>query len=57
MIFASHGSLLSVDWEQLQEGLEAEWFDPLTTERFSATPREDGYFQPPSTKDWLLVLK
>lgn len=53
----THGSLLDVDLDQLQEGLKAEWFNPLTAERRQAAPREDGGFQPPSREDWVLVLQ
>ena len=56
-IFVSHGSTLSVDWEQLAEGLQAEWFNPLTAERQPATAQEGHRFQPPSAEDWLLILK
>ena len=57
VVFVSHGSLLRIDMTQLAQGLQAEWFDPLTMERHEAVPRDEGLFQPPSTRDWLLVLK
>jgi hypothetical protein len=56
-IFVSHGGWLKVDVEQLEKGLRAEWFDPLTAERREAAPGQDGYFQPPSREDWVLVLQ
>ena len=56
-IFVTHGGLLDVDLDQLQDGLEAEWFNPRTAERQDAAPREEGYFQPPSSADWLLLLQ
>ncbi len=57
LIFVSHGALLDVDAEQLQDGLEPQWFDPWTAEWREAAPEEDGSFQPPSSADWLLVLQ
>jgi hypothetical protein len=57
LIFVSHGGLLNLDMDQFREGLKAEWFNPLTAERREAAARADGYFQPPSRDDWVLVLK
>jgi hypothetical protein len=57
VIFVTHGSLLDVNLSQLKEGVKAQWFHPRTAERRPATPRKDGYFQPPSTEDWVLVLQ
>ncbi|MFP4173336.1 MAG: LamG-like jellyroll fold domain-containing protein [Candidatus Hydrogenedentota bacterium] len=56
-IFVSHGALLDVDMDQLQQGLDPQWFDPWTAEWRDAAPGEDGFFQPPSSADWLLVLR
>lgn len=56
-IFVTRGALLSVDMDQLREGLKAQWFDPRTAERRPAKPRKDGHFQPPSKEIWLLVLR
>ncbi|TVS14985.1 MAG: hypothetical protein EA424_17525 [Planctomycetaceae bacterium] len=57
VIFVTHGGLLDVDLSQLQEGWKAQWFQPRTAERRPASPREDGYFQPPSNEDWVLVFR
>ncbi len=56
-IFVTRGSLLKVDMEQLEEGLQAQWFNPETAERQEAKPRQDGFFRPPSKEMWLLVLQ
>ena len=57
IIFVTHGAPLNVDMNQLQDGLETQWFDPRTAERQDAAPNEDGYFQPPSSQDWVLVMR
>jgi hypothetical protein len=57
VIFVTHGALLNLDMDQLRDGLKAEWFNPLTAERRQATARPDGYFQPPSRDDWVLLLR
>lgn len=57
VIFVTHGGLLDVDLSQLQEGWKAQWFQPRSAARRPASPREDGYFQPPSTEDWVLVFR
>ncbi|MFO7901438.1 MAG: LamG-like jellyroll fold domain-containing protein [Pirellulaceae bacterium] len=56
-IFVTHGSLLNVDMDPLQEGLQARWFDPRTAELRQAARRQDGYFQPPSKEIWVLTLQ
>ncbi|MFO7774519.1 MAG: LamG-like jellyroll fold domain-containing protein [Candidatus Hydrogenedentota bacterium] len=56
-IFVSHGAMLDVDMDQLQHGLDCQWFDPWTAEWRDAAPEEDGSFHPPSRADWLLVLR
>ena len=56
-IFVSHGACLEVDTSQLKEGLQTQWFDPRNIAWLEAVPTEKGYFQPPSTEDWLLVLR
>ena len=57
VIFVSHGALLDVDMDELAERLSAEWFEPRTADRQDAEPNENGYFQPPSNGDWLLVVQ
>ncbi len=56
-IFVSHGALLDVDASQLKEGLQAQWFDPRNTAWLEAATTAEGYYQPPTTEDWLLVLR
>ena len=56
-IFVTQGSAVAIDWEALQEGLAAQWFDPFATEWQDAQADENGYFHPPSSKMWLLVLQ
>ncbi len=56
-IFVTQGSQLSVDKDQLKKGLKAEWFDPSNAEWRKATPNENGYFQPPSDENWVLIFK
>ena len=56
-VFVTHGGRLRVDLDQLQHGIQAQWFDPRTAARQEARPRQDGCFQPPSTADWVLVLQ
>jgi len=53
----THGAPLNVDMNQLQDGLATQWFDPRTAERQDAEPNENGYFQPPTSEDWVLVLR
>ncbi|MFW6171814.1 MAG: LamG-like jellyroll fold domain-containing protein, partial [Planctomycetota bacterium] len=57
VIFVSHGALIAVDMEQLEKNLAAEWHEPRTAERQDAKPNQDGYFQPPTRGDWVLVLQ
>ncbi len=57
VVFVTDGALLDVDRSRLQQGTKAQWFQPRTAERRPATPREDGYFQAPSTEDWVLVFR
>ena len=57
VIFVCHGAAIHVDMDQLTEGLSAEWFEARTAERQAAESDENGYFQPPSSADWLLVLQ
>lgn len=57
VIFVSHGASLDVDMTELQTGLQAEWFNPLTAERRQAAPRDNGIFTPPNREDWVLVLR
>ena len=56
-IFVCHGGLLQVDMDLFQPGLATKWFDPRTAEWTDAVPEEAGYFQPPTTEDWLLVIR
>ncbi len=56
VVFVTRGGLLDLDRQQLQEGLQAVWFNPLTAERRQAAPCQQGYFRPPSGDDWVLVL-
>ena len=56
-IFVSHGAPLEMDMDQLQDGLNARWFDPRTAEWRKAEPQEDGHYHPPSEEDWVLVLE
>ena len=57
VIFVCHGAAIHVDMDQLTEGLSAEWFEARTAERHDAESDENGYFQPPSSDDWVLVLQ
>jgi hypothetical protein len=57
VVFITHGGLVHLDMDQFQASRKAEWFNPLTAERRAAAPRPDGYFQPPSRDDWVLVLR
>ena len=56
-IFVTHGMLLNVDADALESDLEAEWFDPRTADWHDAIPTADGYYQPPSSEDWVLILR
>jgi hypothetical protein len=57
VVFVTRGGLVHVDMDQFQGSLKAQWFNPLTAERLAAAPRPDGYFQPPSRDDWVLLLR
>jgi hypothetical protein len=57
VVFITHGGLVQLDMDSFQGSRKAEWFHPLTAERRAAAPRPDGYFQPPSRDDWVLVLR
>lgn len=56
-VFVTHGALLEINSSQLCGDLEAEWFDPRTMAWSKAELSDAGHYQPPSSKDWLLVLR
>jgi hypothetical protein len=56
-VFVTHGNPIMVDMGQLEEGLAAEWFDPAASRWVGAEQHVDGSYHPPSTQDWLLILK
>jgi hypothetical protein len=56
-IFVSHGGLLDVDMSRLRPGLTTRWFNPRANTWHDVAARDDGFFQPPSTDDWVLVLQ
>jgi hypothetical protein len=57
VVFVTRGGLVHLDMDQCQGSLKAQWFNPLTADRHAAAPRPDGYFQPPSRDDWVLLLR
>ncbi len=57
VIFVTHGGHFRVDLDHLQEGIQAEWFNPLTAERRAAETGSSGNFHPPSQENWVLILK
>lgn len=56
LIYLPSGGKVEVKLELLRGAAKSEWFDPRNGETTPATPLENGAFEAPDDRDWVLCL-